>query len=125
MCIGIAALAACSGRLASPAAMNASLGPGDCDGSPPASAVRQVSLAMIQVNFGDDPDASAWQAIAQERVQRHLDRHAVLGGDGVRGIPRAGRLRAVIAAVPRRAGDLIRPVREVVCAAETLCGATG
>jgi hypothetical protein len=63
MGIGAAALAACSGQLATPAATDASLEPGDCDAGPPASALRQVSLAMTQVTFGDDPDASAWQAI--------------------------------------------------------------
>jgi hypothetical protein len=60
--IGTAALASCSSRIA---AGGPDSGPeaGDCDAGPPASALRAISLAMTQVNFGDDPDASAWQAI--------------------------------------------------------------
>jgi hypothetical protein len=59
----IAAVAACSGRLAAGTPTDASVAPGDCDAGPPATALRQVSLAMTQVNFGDDPDASAWETI--------------------------------------------------------------
>jgi hypothetical protein len=62
-CLAAAALASCSGRLAVGGASDAGAEAGGCGGGPPASAVRAVSLAVAQVNFGDDPDATAWQAI--------------------------------------------------------------
>jgi hypothetical protein len=59
-----AALTSCSGKLATgttgDAGPVADAGPG---GAPPTSALRQVSLEMTRVNFGDPPDAGAWRPV--------------------------------------------------------------
>ena len=62
-CLVAAVLASCSGRLAVHSASDSGAEDGGCGGGPPASALRAVSLAMTQVNFGDDPDATAWEGI--------------------------------------------------------------
>jgi hypothetical protein len=63
-CAVASAITSCSGDLATGTTANA--GP-DVDagpiGAPPNSAVRQVSLAMTHVNFGDSPTADAWKQI--------------------------------------------------------------
>ncbi|HEY1690937.1 MAG TPA: hypothetical protein VGG39_02175 [Polyangiaceae bacterium] len=59
-----AAVTSCSGKLAigttADAGPVADSGPG---GPPPTSALREVSLQMTRVNFGDPPDAGAWRPI--------------------------------------------------------------
>jgi hypothetical protein len=72
-CAVASAITSCSGNLAtSPTATTADGGPSadaglDVDagpvGAPPTSALRQVSLAMSRVNFGDSPTADAWKQI--------------------------------------------------------------
>jgi hypothetical protein len=62
-CVVAAALSSCSGQLASRVAPDSGPGSGGCGGEPPASAVREASLAMTQVNFGDGPDPTAWRTI--------------------------------------------------------------
>jgi hypothetical protein len=57
-----AALSSCSGQLEGSEPDSGTEG-GGCGDVPPGSAVREVSLAMTQVNFGDTPDPTAWQTI--------------------------------------------------------------
>jgi hypothetical protein len=68
----VAAAPGCLGRTnqpdagpasASDPAIDGSAEGGGCPGAPPPTAVREVSLAMTQVNLGDPPDSSAWQSI--------------------------------------------------------------
>jgi hypothetical protein len=69
-CAVASVITSCSGNLAT--GTTADAGPGmdagpDVDaapvGAPPKSALRQVSLAMTRVNFGDSPTADAWKQI--------------------------------------------------------------
>ncbi len=68
LCIAVWAAAStissCSGGLASGTRGDAgsSMDSG-IEGAPPASAVREVSLTMTRVNFGDSPTSNAWQDI--------------------------------------------------------------
>src|SRR6202035_4982198 len=63
-CAVASAITSCSGNLAT--STTADAGP-DVDagpvGAPPKSALRQVSLAMTRVNFGDSPTTDAWKRI--------------------------------------------------------------
>src|ERR1019366_6220764 len=62
-CAVASAITSCSGDLAtSTAAAGPDLDAGPV-GAPPKSALRQVSLAMTRVNFGDSPTADAWKQI--------------------------------------------------------------
>jgi hypothetical protein len=60
-----AALSSCGGRTTQQGDQAPGLGPeaGGCHGAPPSKAVREVSLAMTQVNFGDSANSAAWQTI--------------------------------------------------------------
>jgi hypothetical protein len=63
-CTAASAITSCSGNLAT--GTTADAGP-DVDagpvGAPPKSSLRQVSLAVTRVNFGDSPTADAWKQI--------------------------------------------------------------
>ena len=59
VCVVAAALSSCAGHVAGGGAPDSGAEGGGCGGAPPASAVRSVSLAMTQVNFGDDADPQA------------------------------------------------------------------